>query len=149
MKRLSATVASALPAPNAQILLEILIFLLVIAALPAWSADVRSLAGMSPEGLSLVEESQHRLFYVSPDTDWSAYRTVQIMDAQVAFKKNWARDYNREPGNFSDRVTDRDVQRIKSAVATMLKEILSEKFAKKEMTCGVGFPPIKSARLTA
>ena len=64
-------------------------------------------------GLHLVHNSELRLVYQLPGTDFSKFDKVILVDAYVAFKKNWRRDQN-ETDPF--RVSKRDVEDIKKRV---------------------------------
>ena len=45
------------------------------------------------------------------------YSRIRLESCFVAFRKNWARDQNRENRSLDGRVSDRDVLRIKSELA--------------------------------
>jgi len=70
------------------------------------------------DGLVLEPDSKVALLYVKPDADFSAYDQFLMLDAYVAFKKNWQRD-TKVAGR---RVSNKDVERIKVEVAALLHE---------------------------
>jgi hypothetical protein len=68
------------------------------AAPPAW------------DGLVQVKSKHFDLVYLQPGADFRGYTKVMIDPTEVAFRKNWQRDYNRDSRALSSRVTDSDVQ---------------------------------------
>jgi hypothetical protein len=61
------------------------------------------------EGLVKVKSKRLKAVYLKPGADFRVYHKVMLDPTQVAFKKNWQRDYNSSTRAF--RVTDADVQR--------------------------------------
>lgn len=80
----------------------------------------------TPEGLKLVKNEKHRVVYLADDADFSVYTKVYIVDAAVAFAKNWQRDYNRNERDLSRKVSDKDVERIKNELSTEFKEVFTQ-----------------------
>ncbi len=87
---------------------------------PAWARQ--NAPPQTVDGLELVPDTRLGLVYAEPGADLSVYSTLLLMDAQVAFKKNWQRDINR---NLPFHVTAEDMQRIKSDVAMLFREIFT------------------------
>jgi len=79
------------------------------------------------DGLVLVKDSKADVAYRLPDADFSVYHRVMILEPGVAFRKNWERDYNR---NAVRRVTDRDMERIKTGMAELFLEVFTEELDK-------------------
>ena len=70
------------------------------------------------DGLVQVPSSKLGLVYLQPGADFRAYTKIQVDPTEVAFEKNWQRDYNRTHRSASGRVSDADMERaIKKAVA--------------------------------
>ncbi len=65
------------------------------------------------DGLELVPNTRFGQVYRRPGVDLSSYHAFGLMHCQVAFRKNWLRDQNNSSLNFSSRVTQKDVDRIK------------------------------------
>lgn len=80
----------------------------------------------SHDGLVLLEDSDADEAWVLPDADFSGYRRFTILEPMVAFRKNWARDYNRNAGRPSERVTDEDMERIKAGMAELFLEVFTQ-----------------------
>jgi len=91
-----------------------------------------------PDGLVLVKDNHRGDVYTNPDVDWSAYDKIQLDTATVAFRKNWKRDQN----NFRPfKVTDEDMERIKTELSALFSEVFSEELSEKgeyEMVAGSG-----------
>jgi len=84
------------------------------------SADSQEL---SPDGLELVEKDRRGEIYAAPGVDWSVYQQILLEPASVAFRRNWQRDQNRY---HSLKVKPRDVERIKSDLASLFDEVFTE-----------------------
>ena len=75
------------------------------------------------EGLERVHDSKLALVYAEPGATLEGYNRIYLVDAYVAFKKNWRRDQNR---GVSTRVTTGDMDKIKTSVAELFNEIFTE-----------------------
>jgi hypothetical protein len=104
--------------------ISLIIFSLIFsftAMSPVWAK--KDLPAMNDEGLELVKGSNLDTVYADPDADLSVYNRVMLLDATVAFKKNWKRDQNR--GNPL-RVKDRDMVKIQEEVAATFREVFTK-----------------------
>ena len=84
----------------------------------------KDLPAINDEGMELVKDSDLATVYADPGADLSVYNRVMLLDATVAFKKNWKRDQNRY-GN-SLKVRDRDMVKIQEEVATTFREVFTK-----------------------
>ena len=73
---------------------------------------------ISFDGLHLDPDSDVALMYVNPDADFSVYEEFIMLEAYVAFKKNWQRD-TKVAGR---RVSNKDMEKIKVEAAELLYE---------------------------
>ena len=73
---------------------------------------------VSHDGLHLVPGTEVAAAWVKPGADFSGYQKIMLLDAAVAFRKNWALEKNR--GSLH-RITSRDVERIKRMMWISLK----------------------------
>ena len=71
---------------------------------------------VSHDGLHLMPDTKLRAVYMKPGTDLSQYDKVALLDAYVAFSKNWQREHN-EDEPFEMRVSDKDMKEIRDRVA--------------------------------
>jgi hypothetical protein len=62
------------------------------------------------DGLVQVKSKRLELVYLQPGADFRGYTKVLVEPTEIAFAKNWQRDYNRESRVLSARVSDGDVQ---------------------------------------
>jgi hypothetical protein len=65
------------------------------------------------DGLVQVPDTRFGVVYKRPDADLSHYDSYGLADCEVAFKKNWQRDQNNSRMDLGNRVTQKDVDRIK------------------------------------
>jgi hypothetical protein len=86
-----------------------------IASLSVQSTDAPEI---SHDGLYLDPDSDVALLYVKPDADFSVYNQFLMLEAYVAFKKNWQRN-TKVAGR---RVSNRDMEKIKVEAAELLRE---------------------------
>jgi hypothetical protein len=80
---------------------------------------------ITEQGLHKLSDTDLSLVYAKPDVDLSVYNKVWLVDATVAFKKNWRRDQNRS----RSKVSANDMERIKTGLAGLFKEVFTEKLA--------------------
>ena len=92
---------------------------------------------VSHDGLHLVPGSEVAAAWVKPEADFSGYDKIMILEAHVAFRKNWAQDHNRTSIN---KVYNRDVERIKKTVAELFRETFTEVLGE-----GGGYPVVDAA----
>jgi hypothetical protein len=78
------------------------------------------------EGLVPLEDAQAQVAYIDPDADFSVFTRVAILDAFVSFRSNWQRDQNRSRRG-AQRVTARDMERIKADAARIFNEMFTER----------------------
>jgi hypothetical protein len=82
----------------------------------------------SHDGLVLIKDSKVDIAYALPGADLSGYDKVMILEALIAFKKNWQRDYNRSTvqGRISDKDMERAISRGKDLFHHVFAEVLEE-----------------------
>jgi hypothetical protein len=98
----------------------------VALALTIPSASVAKGPPAEWDGLVRVASKQLAYVYLQPGADFRDYSKVMLEPTEVAFHKNWMKDYNRTQRSLSGKVSDRDVQQ---AVAAGIKAS-SDIFAK-------------------
>ena len=79
------------------------------------------------ENLEPIEDAQAAMAYIDPNVDFSVFNRVMILDTHVAFRENWQREQNRR--SRSNRVSARDMERIKGDVATLFNNVLADRLA--------------------
>jgi len=79
---------------------------------------------INDEGMELVKNSDLATVYADPDADLGIYNRVMLLDATVAFKKNWKR--NQNSGGNPLRVKDSDMVKIQENVARLFREVFTK-----------------------
>lgn len=83
---------------------------------------------ITEDGLHLVPDSKMALVYAEPGAELTQYKRIQLMDAYVAFKKNWQLKQRRSI--TTERISDKDMEKIKNSLAeefhTVFREALEE-----------------------
>ena len=77
---------------------------------------------VTTDGLTVIKSSRLTETQIKKDVNWSEYTRYKITPAEVSFRKNWKRDYNRNKQSLLTMVTDKDMLRIKETVAKIVYE---------------------------
>jgi len=105
-----------------RISLTIFTLLIGIAVLsPAWAK--KDLPAVNDEGMILVENSELATVYADPGADLGIYKRFILLDATVAFKKNWKRDQNTTDPL---KVKDSDMVKIQKEVAELFRDVFTK-----------------------
>jgi hypothetical protein len=86
---------------------------------------------VSEDGLQLVKSTKTRLVYVKPGATFSQYNRLAILDCYVEFEKDWQKDYNSSRIGLEGRVTDKDVERMKTDLAAEFKKVFIDELQRK------------------
>lgn len=81
---------------------------------------------VTEDGLHLERQSKHGALYVKPGATLQPYSKIMLVDAYVAFQKDWQADFNRSRAGVARLLTDKDMERIKSDVASEFKRVFSQ-----------------------
>lgn len=92
------------------------------AALLACSTTETSAPSVASDGLALVSNTKFQEVYRDPNAELSSYTEIGLAPCKVALKKNWMRDQNSSRMNLSDRVTQKDVDKIKDTLSSACDE---------------------------
>jgi hypothetical protein len=98
--------------------------LILLFATPAL-AKKEELPEVTVDGLHRVHDSRAAIVYAKPGADLSGYRQIQLLDAYVAFKKNWERDQRSSSANPL-RITSNDIEEIKNDTAAEFRKVFTE-----------------------
>jgi hypothetical protein len=82
------------------------------------------------DGLSRVKSKKLEYVFLAPGANFSSYRQVLLDPTEIAFHKDWQRDYNRDRRGVSGRVSDSDVQRAIVEGGAAASKIFADAFAK-------------------
>jgi hypothetical protein len=93
-----------------------------------------SLPETTKDGLVLQKHTKLGAVYLKPGATLTDYSKVKILDCYVAFQKNWERNYNEQQMGLGSRVTDQDMQKIKTEVAEGFQEVFTKELDKAGYT---------------
>ena len=97
-------------------------------AMTAVAAPATAKAPETWDGLVQVKSKKLALAYLLPHADFRAYSKVMFDQPQVAFAKNWQRDFNRSAMTLSGRISDKDVHDAVGQAESSLTKIFPERF---------------------
>lgn len=102
-----------------------------VAAVAFAAAGPALAANPPPTWDNLVRVKSKRLNYVYllPGADFRAYSKVMLDPTQVAFRKNWQRDYNSTQRGLSRRVNDQQVEDMIAEGGKAASGIFAQAFA--------------------
>lgn len=103
---------------------------LCAAAPPAITAAVAATptGPNSYDGLMPVEARRVDSMYVLPGADFRGYTKVMLDPTEVAFQRNWLRDFNRNTMSVGQRISDADAARILEQARTGFEEIFTRAY---------------------
>jgi len=84
---------------------------------PLAAKEKAKLPETTKDGLQLEHRTKHGAVYLKPGATLDAYSQVKILDAYVAFQKNWKRNFNEDQMSLENRVTNEDMEQIKTRLA--------------------------------
>jgi hypothetical protein len=104
--------------------LKVVIGVLLISFISmAVAAKKQELPQVTEDGLHLVPDGKLAVVYADPEADLSYYSKVHLVDAYVAFKKNWERDQRRNSVSSARRINSKDIERIKTTLAQEFHDV--------------------------
>lgn len=98
----------------------------LLVAMPLFAAGEgeQDFPDVTEEGLHRVPDTEMALVYADPAADLSGYARVQLLDAYVAFRKNWERDQRSRSADPLS-LTSNDVNRIKKNLAQEFRAVFT------------------------
>ncbi|HWF77571.1 MAG TPA: DUF3313 family protein [Caulobacteraceae bacterium] len=82
------------------------------------------------DGLTRVRSSKLRYVYLLPGADFRPYTKVMLDPTEIAFRRNWQRDFNsRTIRGLSGRITDADIEQMVSDGGKAASDIFSQAFS--------------------
>lgn len=98
--------------------------LALIFALLFSSAAMAALDGELYENLEPIPGANAALAEIDPQADFTVFRRVKLLDTFVAFRSGWESDQRR--GGSRMRISQSEVERIKTDVAELFREVMTE-----------------------
>jgi hypothetical protein len=86
------------------------------------------------DDLVLAKSKKFQRVYLLPGADFRPYTKVMLDPTEVAFRKNWVRDYNNSAASLSRRIDDKKAQEIIDQVRTGFGDIFAKAYAKAGIT---------------
>jgi uncharacterized protein DUF3313 len=83
------------------------------------------------DGLVQVKSKKLALAYLLPNADFRAYSKVMFDPPEVAFSKNWQRDYNRSTSTLGSRITDKDMKEAVDGAKKSLSQVFPDRFTQE------------------
>jgi hypothetical protein len=83
-----------------------------LTAIAACAAPAYAAPTTTWDGLVQVNSKRFALAFLAPGADFSQYHKIMIDPVQIAFKKNYVRDFNRTRRGASSQIRDSDVERM-------------------------------------
>jgi len=97
-----------------------------------WLATPLALAAdEAPEnwdGLVQIKPKRVDAAYLLPGADFRPYTKLMMDPVEVAFKKDWEKNYNRDAATLSQRLTPQDVEKIAQAARENFTEVFTEAY---------------------
>jgi Protein of unknown function (DUF3313) len=88
-------------------------------------------AQTTPEGLVLQKNTKSRVVYVKPGATFTQYNRVAILECLVEFEKDWQKDYNSSRIGLEGRVSEKDIERMKTGLAAEFKKVFTKELQDK------------------
>ena len=101
--------------------------------IPLAALAFTAVAAASPEavdGLAKVKSPRLDTAYVLPGADFRPYRAVLLDPVEVAFDKNWLRNYNSGSRDISRRISEDDAKALQDEVRTGFARAFAKTFTK-------------------
>ena len=81
------------------------------------------------DGLVRIKAKKFQLAYLLPGADFRAYAKVMLDPTEIAFQKDWQRDYNNDQISAGQHLTDKDVQKMIADGQVGAAKILQKAYA--------------------
>ncbi|HEY1927390.1 MAG TPA: DUF3313 family protein [Caulobacteraceae bacterium] len=106
--------------------------LTAIAACAVYAAPTYAAAPTTWDGLVQVKSKRFALAYLAPGADFAPYHKVMIDPVEIAFKKNYVRDYNSSHRGLSSQIRDSDVERMVAGGSKSATSLFAKAFSDAE-----------------
>ena len=106
------------------------LFAIAYAAAVLVAAPVAAKPPTNWDGLVQVKAKRLDLVYLQPGADFRGYTKVILAPTELAFEKNWQRDYNRTTRALSSRISDSEIQEALKKGVAAADDIFAEAWTK-------------------
>lgn len=80
------------------------------------------------DGLVRVKSKKLDAVYLAPGADFRPYTKVMLDPTEVAFEKNWRRDYNNQAITLSQDISEKELQKIIAEGVTAATDLFTEAY---------------------
>jgi hypothetical protein len=82
------------------------------------------------DNLQKVRSKRFDRVYLLPEADFRSYTKIMLDPTEVAFQKNWLRDYNSDQRDLSRRISNTDAQKVLDDARAGFEDSFKEAYAK-------------------
>ena len=93
-----------------------------------WASKKQELPEVTEDGLHRIHEGRMALVYADPGADLSYYNRIHLVEAYVAFRKNWERDQRTR--SATGRLRSSDIEKIKTSLAEEFHAVFRDELEK-------------------
>lgn len=104
------------------------LFAAAIAVTPAAPALAGAPAGTTYDNLVQVPNRKFDLVYLAPGADFRGFTKVMLDPTEVAFERNFQRDFNRSTVGLGSRLQDSDIQRMTDQAREGFERVFREAY---------------------
>lgn len=109
---------------------EILKVALACAIVAAGSVPAAAAPPTTWDGLVQVKSKRLGLVYLQPGADFRGYTKVLVEPTEVAFAKNWQRNYNATARGAGARISDKELEDVVTEAVAKANDIFTSAFVK-------------------
>ncbi len=80
------------------------------------------------DGLVEIKPKRVDAAFLLPGADFRPYKKLMLDPDEVAFEKDWAKNYNREAATLSQKLDQQDLDRITTAAREAFTEVFTEAY---------------------
>jgi hypothetical protein len=97
---------------------------------PIWISSTTPVLAAKPpatwDNLVRVPSKRIKLVYLAPNADFRPYNKVMLDPVEIAFEKDWRRNYNNANRNPQARLSDSDVEKASSEASKAVEGIFTK-----------------------
>lgn len=98
----------------------------IVAVAPLAGAAVAASAPATWDGLTRIQSKRFDYVYLLPGADFRSYTKIMMDPTEVAFQKNWLRDYNNNQADPMSRMSEADAQKMLGEVQKGFEEMFTK-----------------------
>ena len=103
----------------------------IVATVLGSSSALAQQAPQEWDGLVRVDSRHFDVVYLAPGADFGPYTKVMLDPTDVAFKRNWLRDYNNNARGLSARISEEEAREILAAAQSGFQDVFAEEYQQR------------------